>query len=527
MNTIRIDGGISLAYERCGSGTPLLLIAGLGCDKRFWRFQIQAFSVHHEVIAFDNRGIGESDKPEGPYSITQMADDAATLLSALGIDRAHILGASMGGMIALEFAIRHPKCVRSLIVTCGIDRANGWMKAKQVFNQKLSMLSADEKSLRELIARLNILWMFSPTFYDQPERVNQALQSMQEGDQPLDAYRWQSQALHDHDATHGLGAIKCPTLVMVGKEDLLTPIRYAEAIVDAIPNAELKILNDCGHLFMVEKPDQFNEAVLDFLEDVDLRESVQLSEDEPFEIPLEQGQTLCGLIRRAPEISRWALLCRGLTGNLSRRSSLDELADALERRGWSSFRFDYRGRGTSLGNSGLPTVESMVKDVSRSLSSLWQQIGRLPDVVIVRGFGARLALEALVPHPDVPLVLWAPILWLQTSLELRGRMHELRRNGCLIIDGTELGANFLESLQDPTDDQVRSWIVPQRRHVIIQTQEDQVVPVRFGKELHELIESASGRVDFVTVPGTHPHPGVNVRTQIRTIGKILADMNQN
>lgn len=272
MPRVAVDGGMLISYERKGQGTPLLLIGGLGCDMRFWRpFQLPTLSKHHDTIIYDNRGIGGSDKPEGPYSTAEMADDAAGLLSAVGVDTAHVLGVSMGGMIALELAIRHPARLRSLVVACGIARSDAWMRFKQVGNQKLAQLPVEDQDLREAMARMNLLWMCAPGFFEQPEVVDRALNLMQEGQQPWEAYCWQSQALHDHDATDGLAGIGCPTLVMVGREDILTPIRYAEEIAQGIPGAELKIFDNAGHLFMFERADDFNSAVLEFLASVDSR----------------------------------------------------------------------------------------------------------------------------------------------------------------------------------------------------------------------------------------------------------------
>lgn len=255
-----------IAYETNGAGPPLLLIAGLGCDRNIWKpFQVAELSKHFQVIIFDNRGIGESDKPQGPYSTAQMADDAADLLTQLDIVSAHILGHSMGGMISLEFAIRHPDKTKTLIVASGIDRADEWMKTKQIANQGLSKLEVDEPALRESIAWMNIMWMFDQTYFGKTGAVNRVLEVMKASTQPFEAYRSQSQALANHDATHGLGNIECPTLVILGKEDILTPLRYTEGIVDAIPDARLELIDDCGHMIIFEKPNEFNSLVIDFL----------------------------------------------------------------------------------------------------------------------------------------------------------------------------------------------------------------------------------------------------------------------
>src|ERR1041384_755350 len=117
MSTARV-GSVELYWEEHGSGDPLLLIMGLAADSRAWMFQIPDFAARYRTIAFDNRGVGRSSKPAGPYTIHEMADDAAGLLDALSIDRAHVVGVSMGGMIAQELVLRAPEKVRGLVLGC-------------------------------------------------------------------------------------------------------------------------------------------------------------------------------------------------------------------------------------------------------------------------------------------------------------------------------------------------------------------------------------------------------------------------
>src|SRR5262245_34948349 len=117
MSTVTV-GDVELYYEEHGSGEPLLLIMGLAADSMAWMFQLPAFSERYRTIVFDNRGVGRSAKPAGPYTIAGMADDAAGLLAALGVERTHVVGVSMGGMIAQELALRHPQRVRGLVLAC-------------------------------------------------------------------------------------------------------------------------------------------------------------------------------------------------------------------------------------------------------------------------------------------------------------------------------------------------------------------------------------------------------------------------
>src|SRR5262245_31254254 len=117
MSTAQING-IDVYYEEQGSGEPLLLIMGLAADSMAWMFQLPDFAKQYRTIVFDNRGVGRTSKPAGPYSIPQMADDAKGVLDALDIRRAHVVGVSMGGMIAQELTLRHPERVRGLVLAC-------------------------------------------------------------------------------------------------------------------------------------------------------------------------------------------------------------------------------------------------------------------------------------------------------------------------------------------------------------------------------------------------------------------------
>ncbi len=270
MSRISVDTTTRLAFDRLGRGAPLLLIGGMGCDRHFWgKPQLQRLAEDYDVVVFDNHGIGESDVPPGPCTIEAMADDATGLLNELDIDSVHVLGFSMGAMIALQLAARHPTAVRSLFVASGTARSDAWMKYKQVFNERLLSLVPDDTAFRELRARMNLLWMFSSEFCARSDAVEQVLSRMQASDQSREGYLWQSHALQRHDATAVLSQVRCPTLVVVGSEDILTPIRYAKEIAGGIPGAELRVIDGVGHAWMIEKPDVFTSCVLDFLARVD------------------------------------------------------------------------------------------------------------------------------------------------------------------------------------------------------------------------------------------------------------------
>lgn len=247
-----------------------------------------------------------------------------------------------------------------------------------------------------------------------------------------------------------------------------------------------------------------------------------VGKDTKINISFRNSKSLVGKIRATKNDDKWVLICRGLTGNLSCPSSLDKLADALFQSGWSSLRFDYQNSLSSKECKSLRTIRTMTKDIKHTFVVISKLIGHHPDVVIARGLGAILALEALTQYPDVPLIMWAPIVWLQTALELRGRLHQMRRQRKLEIDGTKIGYEFLKFLKDPTDGEIKKWISRKRHHYIVQGKADKVSPVSLTEEFRKIVEQTGSSIKLFTVPGEHPHPKKDTQLQIRKIISILS-----
>jgi pimeloyl-ACP methyl ester carboxylesterase len=265
MAKVRVNG-IDLHYVEAGGGDPLLLIMGFGGDHLAWAFQVPAFSERHRVISFDNRGAGQSDVPDVPYTTRMMADDAVGLLDALKVERAHVLGVSMGGMIAQEVALNHPGRVRSLQLHCTYGRPDPYMRALVEAWRTVRAKATPEEWLRTVA-----LWLFSPrTFAERPELVETIIQTGLANPHPfsLTGFLRQGEAVRSHDALERLPKLTCPTLVSVAADDILVPPRFAREMAAAIPGAQLRVIDSAGHCYFWERPDVFNAMCLDFIAEV-------------------------------------------------------------------------------------------------------------------------------------------------------------------------------------------------------------------------------------------------------------------
>jgi pimeloyl-ACP methyl ester carboxylesterase len=254
----------SVYYERAGSGEPMLLVNGLAADHTGWAPQFDGLSRHFDVVVFDNPGIGQTTGPPGPYTTELFADAAAALLGELGLERVHVVGASMGGAIAQQIALRHPGRVRSLAVHCSFARADAQLRALL----RNWQACADALPLLDLVRQL-WLWVFTPRHYaEHGDALAELEREVLEAPFPQSAaqFREQAEACLAHDVLDRLGEIRAPTLVTVGDSDRLTPPHHSFAIRERIPGALLHVWPAMGHAPFWEAPDEFNELTRVFAE---------------------------------------------------------------------------------------------------------------------------------------------------------------------------------------------------------------------------------------------------------------------
>jgi 3-oxoadipate enol-lactonase len=256
-------GDIKMYYQVHGQGEPLLMIMGLGGHSLDWGWTLpQRFSEHYKVILFDNRGAGRSDQL-GPYHISQMARDTVGLMDALAIDRAHIFGGSMGGMIALQIALDHPERVNKLVL--GATSAGG---RSRVFPPPEIMKYFYPR--QDLSAHDYLLWTgvvcYPQEFIDShPDIVEQKIQANLTFPGTLAAYMGQLESFMAFDVDRRLNTIHAPTMVIIGNRDILTPPPNSFRIAKAIPGAQLREIDGAGHIFWISHPEETANIVTQFL----------------------------------------------------------------------------------------------------------------------------------------------------------------------------------------------------------------------------------------------------------------------
>jgi pimeloyl-ACP methyl ester carboxylesterase len=255
-------------YEEHGSGFPMLLINGLGSDHLEWLHQLPAFASHGRVVVFDNRGTGKTDVPPGPYTTAQMADDAASLLRALGIPRAHVLGVSLGGMIAQEVALRHPDLVDGLVLGC---TGPGGKLSIHPSPEAMAAFAIAKGEDPEVELRRMLPFLYTDEcIRERPGEIEGFIRRRLDHPTPPEGYLAQLSAAVTHDASSRLGNIRARTLVITGDADRLVNWENSLRLAGRIPKAVLVVLRGAPHRLFAETADAFNREVLSFLQNWDV-----------------------------------------------------------------------------------------------------------------------------------------------------------------------------------------------------------------------------------------------------------------
>lgn len=257
-------GAVAIAYETRGAGPPLLMINGFRRSRVAWLdAALDLLAERFQLILMDNRGTGDSDKPEDGYSIEAFADDCAAVIAGLGLPRAHVFGVSMGGMIAQRLATRHPDKVLRLALGC-THCGRGSIAPEKRIGELLRLLPGAGMDARE-VARLQEEAYYMPGFRAGRRDVIEGLFDLvNRNPTPPHAVRGHLKAIDAFDACADLAQIKAPTLVITGAGDPLIPPENSRRIASRIPGAELALLQDASHFFWIEKPAETADALTRF-----------------------------------------------------------------------------------------------------------------------------------------------------------------------------------------------------------------------------------------------------------------------
>jgi pimeloyl-ACP methyl ester carboxylesterase len=254
------SGDADISYEITGEGEPLLMIMGFVSDSRMWILQTPAFSPHYKCITFDNRGVGMSSRPPGPYTMEQMAGDALAVMDDAGIERAHVLGVSMGGAIAQNLALKAPERVKSLTLAVTWCHRNPWLDRLSDIGRHFASMGHDE------FGRGVLLFLFSPAFViNNPEMIAMIEQMVLEFEPPPETFVNQLAAVVDHDVREQLATLTLPALVVSARRDIMVPPELGEIVATSIPGARFELL-DGGHAVNAENAAEFNRVILEFLQ---------------------------------------------------------------------------------------------------------------------------------------------------------------------------------------------------------------------------------------------------------------------
>jgi len=252
-----------LHYDDTGQGDPLVFLNGLAGDHLYWKGQVRTFSDRFRCLALDNRDAGQSSYAAESYTITDLAGDVLGLLQALDLPPAHLVGLSLGGMIAQEVALLEPGRVRSLFLVGTLAKADDWFNATLDAYGHIRRQVADTPAFFEAL----LPWLVSHRFFESSSKVDWLRALLRQNPQPqrIDGFFRQFEAMRRHDTLDRLALLQCPILVAAGEDDQIAPPRYARQIAACVPQARLEILPGVGHAPPIEDPRRFNRLLAEFL----------------------------------------------------------------------------------------------------------------------------------------------------------------------------------------------------------------------------------------------------------------------
>jgi 3-oxoadipate enol-lactonase len=255
--------GIDIHYRIAGAGPEtVVLVNGVGDDLEGWAMQLDALlAAGLRVMTFDNRGVGRSSCPPGPYSSREMAADTKALADAIGLRGFHLVGVSMGGVIAQEYALAYPDDLRSVVLANTYARPDAFTRAAfDAWGQV-----AESAGMR-LMMRQQAPWVFSPVFYEaHPDRLAGIVAEMERSSQPASAFAAQIAALLTHDSAERLASLQTPALVIAADDDIIIRLSLSHRLYEDLPNGSWAIVPG-GHAAFIENPDPWNRAVVAFIE---------------------------------------------------------------------------------------------------------------------------------------------------------------------------------------------------------------------------------------------------------------------
>ena len=258
-----LANGRTFFIEEIGAGDPVVFVSGLGGDHRAFAVPVRRIAKTWRALSIDNRDSGQSDRATESYSTENLADDLAAVVDALKLPPVHLVGQSLGGLIAQHFALRHPHCVRSLTLVSSHAGSNAWKKAVVASWVELKRVveAAD-------FARATLPWLVAPAFYEHgAEQIQGMIRFAQRNEWPqdADAFARQAFAASTHELRDRLGELKVPTLVLNGEFDLVNPVSISRELADRIAGSRFQVLKGVGHLPHVENVGTFLEALEGFL----------------------------------------------------------------------------------------------------------------------------------------------------------------------------------------------------------------------------------------------------------------------